>query len=68
MTIVTTEAEQQTAASPVAEVQRGGVEIVDRLADEWRELCHEGPGEQPFYRPEWVAAYVRNCSPKQSLE
>jgi CelD/BcsL family acetyltransferase involved in cellulose biosynthesis len=65
--IVTTEAEQQTAPSSVAEIQRGGAEIVDRLADEWRELCPEGPGEQPFYRPEWVAAYARNCCPKNKF-
>ncbi len=63
MTTVTT-AQEQTAISPVVEIQRGGVEIVDRLAEEWREICHQAPGEQPFYRPEWVAAYLRNCCPK----
>jgi CelD/BcsL family acetyltransferase involved in cellulose biosynthesis len=42
---------------------RGGVEIVDGLADEWRELCREVAYDQPFYHPEWIAAYIRAFLP-----
>ncbi|MGQ0665974.1 MAG: GNAT family N-acetyltransferase [Nitrospiraceae bacterium] len=38
---------------------RGGIELVDRLADEWRELCSQGFDDQPFFHPEWIRAYVR---------
>lgn len=62
-----TEIKEIIEAVPAAEVQHGGVEIVDRLAGEWRELCHELPDDQPFFQPEWVAAYVRNREPKRKL-
>jgi len=39
--------------------QRGGVEIVDRLADEWRDLCDQSADDQPFYRPEFIRAHIR---------
>src|SRR5437879_11003162 len=45
--------------APLAEVQTGGVELIDALAEEWRELCEEEPNDQPFCRPEWVGAYLR---------
>ncbi len=50
-----------------AEVYRGGVEIIDRLADEWRELCDAGGSDLPFVRPEWIAAHVRAFSPAGEL-
>lgn len=37
----------------------GGVEIIDRFAEEWRELCEESATDEPFYRPEWIRAYIR---------
>jgi CelD/BcsL family acetyltransferase involved in cellulose biosynthesis len=37
----------------------GGLEIVDRLADEWRDLCAQAADDQPFYRPEWIRAHIR---------
>lgn len=43
----------------VVEVQRGNLEIVEKLAPEWHDLCNEGPCNQPFYWPEWFAAFVR---------
>jgi CelD/BcsL family acetyltransferase involved in cellulose biosynthesis len=53
-------------ASPLAAVERlsvqslwGTVEVLDRLADEWRELCQEGACNQPFLRPEWISASIR---------
>jgi CelD/BcsL family acetyltransferase involved in cellulose biosynthesis len=49
------------------EAHEGGVELVDALADEWRALCLEGPSDQPFFRPEWIGAYVRAFAAKAKL-
>ena len=40
-------------AAPTVASEEGGVDVIDRLAEEWRRLCDEGPGDEPFYRPEW---------------
>ena len=48
---------------PTVSARRGGAEIVDRLADEWRDVCHEAEDDQPFYRPEWILAYLRAFAP-----
>src|SRR5438445_1696284 len=53
--------------APLAEVQTGGVELIDALAEEWRELCEEEPNDQPFCRPEWVCAYLRAFAPRAKL-
>lgn len=45
----------------------GGLEVVERLAAEWRELCLNAPSDQPFYRPEWIAAYVQSYDPAAKL-
>jgi len=47
--------------------QRGGIELVDQMADEWRGLCDVATNEQPFYRPEWIRAYIRAFVPGASL-
>lgn len=47
--------------------QRGGVELIDKMADEWRVLCSECADHQPFYRPEWIRAYLRAFAPKAKL-
>lgn len=36
----------------------GGIEVLDGIVAEWRDLCDEGPCDQPFYRPEWVRAHL----------
>lgn len=36
---------------------------MDRLADEWRDLCTESADDQPFYRPEWIRAHIRTFTP-----
>ena len=41
----------------------GGLEVVDGLADEWRDLCAEAVDDQPFYRPEWIRAHIRTFTP-----
>ena len=53
--------------SPLVHTQRGGVEIIDRLADEWRNLCTEAENDQPFFHPEWIRAYIRAFAPHASL-
>lgn len=57
------------AARPRAtgEVISGGIELFDRLAPEWRALCDEGPSDEPFFRPEWIRAYVRAFTPESTV-
>jgi CelD/BcsL family acetyltransferase involved in cellulose biosynthesis len=47
----------------VVSAHRGGVEVIDKLADEWRDLCAESRDDQPFYRPEWIRAHLRAFVP-----
>ncbi|HEX6505146.1 MAG TPA: GNAT family N-acetyltransferase [Terriglobales bacterium] len=42
---------------------QGGIEIVERIADEWRDLCTRAVNDQPFYRPEWIRAYLQAFAP-----
>ena len=49
--------------SMVVAAHRGGVELVDRWADEWRALCNRAVDDQPFYRPEWIGAHIRAFTP-----
>jgi len=37
----------------------GGLDVVDGLAEEWRDLCEQAVDDQPFYRPEWIRAHIR---------
>ena len=41
--------------------------MIDQLGDEWRALCEAGPYSDPFYRPEWIAAYVRAFAQRQTV-
>ncbi|HLV87852.1 MAG TPA: GNAT family N-acetyltransferase [Candidatus Sulfotelmatobacter sp.] len=47
--------------------QRGGVEVIDQLEEEWRTLCTESPDDQPFYRPEWIRAHLRAFVPEARI-
>ena len=38
----------------------GGVEIIEQIFAEWTALCEEGASNEPFFRPEWFAAFVKN--------
>ena len=38
----------------------GGVEIIEKVFTEWTALCEEGASNEPFFRPEWFAAFVKN--------
>lgn len=51
-------------SSPSGDVISGSVSVIDSIASEWRALCSEGPGDQPFYRPEWISAYLRAFQPQ----
>jgi CelD/BcsL family acetyltransferase involved in cellulose biosynthesis len=45
-------------------VQRGGLELVEQIADQWQRLCDESRDEEVFYRPEWAQAYLQAFDPK----
>jgi CelD/BcsL family acetyltransferase involved in cellulose biosynthesis len=44
-------------------VQRGGPELVEQIAADWRRLCDESGDEEVFYRPEWAQAYLQAFEP-----
>ncbi|HEY2360162.1 MAG TPA: GNAT family N-acetyltransferase [Candidatus Angelobacter sp.] len=48
-------------------VQRGGHELVEQIADDWRLLCDESGDEEVFYRPEWAQAYLQAFDPKAEV-
>lgn len=48
-------------------VQSGGVELVEQIADAWRQLCDESGDEEVFYRPEWAQAYLRAFNPRADV-
>ena len=50
-----------------SDTSRGGVNVIDDLAPQWRQLCGESLRDEPFYRPEWVGAYVRAFEPQSTV-
>jgi CelD/BcsL family acetyltransferase involved in cellulose biosynthesis len=63
-------ANEQFAAktAPItATLHSGGIETIDALAGEWTALCEAGSYDEPFYRPEWVRAYVAAFVPAARL-
>lgn len=38
----------------------GGLEIIEKISDEWIELCKDGVSNEPFFRPEWFRSFVKN--------
>lgn len=48
-------------------VQRGGPELVEQIACDWRRLCDESGDEEVFYRPEWAQAYLQAFEPKADV-
>lgn len=54
-------------AGPSPTVLRGSIDVIYALAPEWRALCDEGTHNQPFYRPEWIAAYLRAFEPDATV-
>jgi CelD/BcsL family acetyltransferase involved in cellulose biosynthesis len=55
--------QDQIAGSPVVDARGGGVELIESVAEEWRGLCDTGPADEPFFRPEWIVAYMRAFVP-----
>jgi len=47
--------------------QRGDLETVDQLSDEWRELCGQSADDQPFFRPEFIRAHIRCVIPGSTV-
>ena len=47
--------------------ERGTVHLMDKFGDEWRELCRGAANDQPFYRPEWIGAFVRAFLPDAKI-
>src|SRR5260370_29134078 len=45
------------------DVETGGLEVLERLADEWRRLLEQVTGDDLYSRPEWVLAHLRAYSP-----
>ena len=50
-----------------SDIVSGGLEVIDELASEWRALCEVGPQDEPFFRPEWIGAYVRAFAPSSKI-
>jgi CelD/BcsL family acetyltransferase involved in cellulose biosynthesis len=45
----------------------GSVDLLEKIADEWRQLCQEGRFDAPFYRPEWIASAIRAFASRQRV-
>ena len=43
-----------------SEVLIGGIEIIEKIFADWTTLCEEGASNNPFLRPEWFTAFVKN--------
>ncbi|AKU90660.1 GNAT family N-acetyltransferase [Vulgatibacter incomptus] len=56
-----------TGSMPIVQSMVGGLELLERVEPEWRALCDEGPCAAPFFRPEWIAAYLRAFEPSATL-
>src|ERR1700676_868528 len=67
MTIAESRADACAASPLVAAAHRGGLEVVERWADDWRNLCNQSTDDQPFYRPEWIAAHIRAFTPQATV-
>lgn len=57
--------EYATTTAPRSALVAEIVSTIEPWADEWRALCAEGACDQPFLRPEWIAAYLRAFAAKQ---
>ena len=42
----------------------GGAQVIEEIAAEWTALCEEGASREPFFRPEWFRAFVKNFEPE----
>lgn len=51
----------------VVETVTGGLEIFDRLGDEWRALLDRVGTDSPYWRPEWIRASLRAYAPQAKV-
>lgn len=49
------------------EILTGGAEIIAEIFDEWTTLCDEGASDEPFFRPEWFAAFTKSFEKEITL-
>ena len=45
---------------------RGGIALIEDHAEAWRALCEASADDIPFYRPEWIASYLKAFEPPQA--
>lgn len=64
---IDTRSDTTTSSSIEVSAHRGSIEIVDQFSNEWRQLCSEAVNDQPFYRPEWIRAYLRFFAPRATV-
>jgi CelD/BcsL family acetyltransferase involved in cellulose biosynthesis len=60
--VIKTPAAEVLTTSFAVECTRGGLEVVEQWRDEWSLLCADAAEDQPFYRPEWMTAYLKRYS------
>ncbi len=59
--------EYMTLSDLKVQSEWGTVELVEAIAEEWRQLCADGPCNEPFFRPEWIAAAIRAFGGRQRV-
>jgi CelD/BcsL family acetyltransferase involved in cellulose biosynthesis len=50
-------------AAVAASAQYGGLELIESIAQDWRQLCAEGVHDAPFFRPEWITTNLGAFAP-----
>ena len=45
------------------DVETDGLDVIERLADDWRALLQREPDDDIYNRPEWILANLRAYSP-----
>jgi CelD/BcsL family acetyltransferase involved in cellulose biosynthesis len=46
---------------------QGDIRLFEQHAGPWLDLCRQAENDEPFFRPEWIAAYVRAFEPRSSV-
>src|ERR1700761_6426836 len=68
MNVLASRADASAASSAMLVADHcGGVEVIEQWGDAWRGLCDQAADDQPFYRPEWIAAHIRAFSPQARI-
>jgi CelD/BcsL family acetyltransferase involved in cellulose biosynthesis len=50
-----------------ARTEVGGIELLEGISDDARQLCKEANVSEPFYEPDWSEAYLRAFCPRGKL-